>query len=182
MDINLTYQTHQQQILELNKICDQLYQENFNQFLDNFQTIKLQITSNKRVSDADLEYILVTLPLNLISMSESVSRLKLEQEALKLSIKEKEYNICSESKLPTEVKRKEFASIQTINDKLLLNVYVMLIERAENEISLYRELIMGAKKIWDARRKTDNMNPTTEQNIESLPNYDFKLSSKTYVK
>jgi hypothetical protein len=42
------------------------------------------------------------------------------------------------------------------------NAYETIIDRAEREMMFCRELIMAAKKIWDARKRSEGIMPVGE--------------------
>ena len=68
-------------------------------------------------------------------------------------------------------------------DKILILAYDNLITRVEKEMSYSRELIMSAKKIYDARRNTEQSNPVSEVNSKQndLPDYYSSTSGKQYI-
>lgn len=134
------------------------------------------------ISDADLEWILTYVPLELFSVAEQLSKLKTRQEVIKLHIREKEDEMMSslkESEL-SQTAKKEMVSKYTAPDKLLVDIYSSITDRVNREISFSRELIMSAKKIWDARRATEAPITGITKGIDDLP--DYIPESKTYIK
>lgn len=131
---------------------------------------------NSIITDSELEWILTSLPLELFSVSENLSKLKTAQEVIKLHIKqaEQEYIQVTSDQSESLSKRKEDAAMLTAEDKLLVTVYNSIIERVEKEMSFSRELIMSAKKIWDARRASEAPIPSVDTSEESkLPEYKW---------
>lgn len=158
--------------------CEEMYSERFAPYFteqrEMFQRLK---SSTHPITDDELEWILTCAPVNLFEASEKLAMLQTSQEIIKLKCKQKEADLISSSKESTETKRKEDAALKMVEDKILLMAYGNLAVRVEKEMSYSRELIMGAKKIWDARRRTDQSNPVKEVSTD-LPDY----SGKTYIK
>ena len=69
----------------------------------------------------------------------------------------------------TRTKRQEAAAQITAGDRLLSSVYTIISERVDKQVSFSRELIMSAKKLWDARKESNMLLPTPG----SLGEYDF---------
>ena len=59
---------------------------------------------------------------------------------------------------------------------ILSNALETLITRVDSEISFSRELIMSAKKIFDARRNTEQVNPINP--IDTQYTYNPQISRK----
>ena len=108
------------------------------------------------VTDKELEWIITSLPLDLFSVSNALAQFKQHNEIVKLKIKQRKKQD-SEDGLDEEY-------------KLMNIIYTSVITRVEQEISFSKELIMGAKKVWDARRHSEQSNPISEINPE-LPDY-----------
>ena len=76
------------------------------------------------------------------------------------------------------------------DDEIAVMVYSSLIDRIEGELSFSRELIMGSKKLWDARR-SNATNPVAPV-VPELPEYTpttgtpiqrpYSTVSKDYIK
>lgn len=135
-------------------------------------------SSDDPISDDELEWILTDLPLELFSVTEQLSRLKTAQEVIKLHIKqvEREYVKTSTAE-SSETKKKEAAAAQTEEDRLLVTIYDQIAERVSRQMTFSKELIMSAKKIWDARRSDGIPLPevtTTQEAQVDLPDYDIK--------
>ena len=139
---------------------------------------------DKPITDSELESIMVDIPLQLFSVSEVLNNFRLKCEAIKLHIKDKEYNIVKDKSIDSsETKRKEYAAHTVLEDKFLLSAYESVIARVEKEMSYSRELVMSAKKIWDGRKVNNNpigeVNP--EEDCEELPEYKPVRISKAYI-
>lgn len=127
-------------------------------------------TTKSTILDDELVWILTELPLELFAVTEQLSKLKTAQEVIKLSIKkrQREYIKSAEG---SEAKKKEEAVALTAEDQLLVTVYEGIAERVSRQMSFSKELIMAAKKIFDARR-ADGI-PLSDINIDPnrLPEY-----------
>ena len=157
---------------ELDAWCDKIYQDNFGDHFKEVRKLRAQMDMAERfpIPDADLEMILIDLPLELISALESVHRLRTHQELMKFNAK---YRVREES--PPTASKADRDEI-TAGMLAVAKAYENIIERADREIAYCRELIMGAKKIWDARRNAENANPVSETTKKSkkdkpLPEY-----------
>lgn len=179
----------QSDIDSVNDWVEEIYNRYFsNYFKDQHQYYKRLKSKDRPITDAELENILTTMPLELFSVSEALSQFKISEEVVKLKVKETEIENFKNSKQSSETKRKEEAANSVLEHKLLITVYEAVAERVGREISYSRELIMGCKKIWDGRRATDNSNPignTIDDN--DLPEYEYNGNvptggGKTYVR
>lgn len=129
------------------------------------KTVKSQIT------DDELEWVLTDLPLELFSVSEQLAKLKTAQEVIKISIKKREREYVKSHTEGSETKRKEEAAALTEEDKLLVSVYDSIVERVTRQMTFSKELIMSAKKIWDARRADGIPLPEMNIDLSRLPEY-----------
>ena len=171
--------------------CNNLYDEKFSKYFSYQKELYGRLEDTFRpISDSELEHILSQLPLDLFAVSESLNDLRLSAAVLKLSIKRKLKTVSKSSIESTQIKRDEDAELSVIDDKILLEAFNATILRVENQISFSRELIMSAKKIWDGRRKTDTVNPVSEQSYDSsgttgsppaIPTYQITCT-KEYIK
>ena len=62
-------------------------------------------------------------------------------------------------------------------------IYNSVNERVRRQISFSRELIMSSKKLWDARRATEDANPiggVVKEETE-LPNYSYDSDARKNV-
>lgn len=107
------------------------------------------------ITDDELEWIITSLPLELMSASGALAQFKQHHEIIKLTIKQ----------------RKSASKQEDIDEeyKLMSIVYNCVISKVEHQLSFSKELIMGAKKVWDARKRTEQVNPINE--VNSLPDY-----------
>lgn len=166
MDIKKVFNdTYKSDILPIQVYCDEIYKNNgFEKCFCNVDMLIGKMESNVTpISDSDLEWILIELPMKLFTASESLNKLKLSLEVVKLKLKEAKTDKAAISEDVTEY-------------QILKIVHETLISRVENQITLSKELIMGAKKVWDSRRITEKSNPVKEVD---LPDYD---PNKAYIK
>lgn len=159
--------------------CNDLYTTNFGQYFTESRELFKRLQSNKNhpITDEELSYILINIPLTLFDVSEQLNKLKTTQEVIKLKNKQKESDLVKSSTENSNTKRQEEASLKMVSDKILVTAFATVTSRVENEISFCRELIMGAKKIWDARRRTEQSNPVSEieePTATNLPVYKFR--------
>ena len=112
------------------------------------------------ITDNELEWLITSLPLELFSVSNALAQFRQHNEIVKLKIKQRK----SKSKDAVDDGLDE-------EYKLMSIIYASVISRVEQEISFSKELIMGAKKVWDARRSGDRA-PIGEKLPEpNLPEY-----------
>lgn len=143
--------------------------ENVNKLYESMKTYEANLT------DADINWILVSLPLKMFAISESLNKLRLQHEVVKLRQKEYRTYLDEQPNVPEAEREAELAAYK-IAEKALGSV----IQRVENEISFCKELIMGAKKIFDSRRSAEQSMPVDE-GVADLPDYT-PMSGKTYIK
>ena len=115
--------------------------------------------SDVPINDFELSWIITSLPLELFSVSNALAQFKQHNEIVKLKVKQRSKN--------------KDASADGLDEefKLMSIIYASVISRVEQEIAFSKELIMGAKKVWDARRSSEQVpiSPTMPQ-VE-LPEY-----------
>lgn len=154
--------------------CQQQYDDIFSCYFDGVSDIYESVVSkHSKLTDSDLEWILTSIPLQMMSASEQLSQYKLNSECLKLYIKKMESEAVVSSEEKTMSAKREEASLAVMDYKLLLSAYSSVISRVDNEINFARELIMSAKKIWDSRTKTYESNPIGPVDLE-----DFSMDGK----
>jgi hypothetical protein len=112
------------------------------------------------INDSELEQIITVLPLDLISAANALSQFRAHNEIGKLAAKQRK-KAKDASNLPADDTDTEF--------QLMTIVYNAVISRVESQLSFSKELIMGAKKVWDAHRKTDQPVPIIKD--EEIPEY-----------
>lgn len=125
------------------------------------------------ITDEDLEYILVDLPLNLFSAAEQINKLTLDLEVMKLKNKKLLTEKIKQSKESTATMRKDVSEAELFEDRVLEMAYSCLLDRVQREVAYSRELIMGAKKVWDSRKRGEAVNPVSEvpSSSEKVPIY-----------
>ena len=111
------------------------------------------------INDMELSWIITTLPLELFSVSNALAQFRQHHEIVKLKVKQRS-------------KAKE-ASADGLDEefKLMSIIYAAVISRVEQEISFSKELIMGAKKVWDARRASEQLPISPTMPKVDLPEY-----------
>lgn len=168
---------------EAQEFCDSVYDSMFAPVFSQVTELhKRMKSSNKPISDEELTYILTELPLDLFSVSESLNKLRLKLEVTKLENSKREIdfrNSLAQSSSKTTEQKSSVLS-QLVKDELVSKMteyrifeicYTSIITRVENQLTYSRELIMGAKKIWDARRSAEASNPIGPVNMQDLPPY-----------
>lgn len=160
--------------------CDDLYSKNFATYFKDARSLFERLKSkNHPITDEELSWILITLPIHLFDAAETLNRFRLNMEIVKLRYKRSETELIKQSEAKTATLKREEAESKLIDDKLLIVAYDTIISQVDKEISLSKELIMGAKKIWDSRRKSDETMPVSEieTSDEKLPDY-----KKSYIR
>lgn len=115
------------------------------------------------ITDKELEWIITSLPLELMSASDALAQFRQHNEIIKLTIKQRKKNETQE-----EIDEEY---------KLMNIVYNCVIDKVEHQLSFSKELIMGAKKVWDARKRTEQ--PVIPE-VNSLPDYQ-PIKKQTYI-
>lgn len=163
--------------------CNSVYDTKFRSYFTESRALFERMNSKiSPISDKELEWILIDLPLILFSVSEELNSLRLSVEITKLQNKEQKRLFADMSK---DDRIAHNADSVLEEGELLKLAYAHLIKRVENEVSASRELIMGAKKIWEGRRTTEQSNPVGEvvTITSDIPDYDPRSTgSKAYIK
>lgn len=189
---------------KLDEICavrDEMYAEIFSELFSRVTELYQRFRSEIRpITDDELETILTEIPLRLFTVSERLADIRMRMSVTKLENKHKRtsliksYIISPEYDGYSQSAIREFVSTRADDemrdDEIAVMVYSSLIDRIEGEISFSRELIMGAKKLWDARRSTAT-NPVAPV-VPELPEYapsagtpihrPHTTSNKNYIK
>ena len=144
--------------------ADNMVDDIYNKYFASYFKKELEMHARFRdadllITDKELEWIITSLPMELFSVSYALAQFKQHNELVKLKIKQRKGQEVDDPTLDDEY-------------KLMSIIYASVISRVEQEIAFSKELIMGAKKVWDARRKTEQANPISEVNKE-LPVYQF---------
>lgn len=189
---------------KLDEICavrDEMYAEIFSELFSRVTELYQRFRSEIRpITDDELETILTEIPLRLFTVSERLADIRMRMSVTKLENKHKrtaliksyiispEYDGYSQSAVREFVSNR--ADDEMRDDEIAVMVYSSLIDRIEGEISFSRELIMGAKKLWDARRSnaTNPVAPVVPELPEYAPSAGTPIhrphttSSKDYIK
>ena len=189
---------------KLDEICavrDEMYAEIFSELFSRVTELYQRFRSEVRpITDDELETILTEIPLRLFTVSERLADIRMRMSVTKLENKHKrtsliksyiispEYDGYSQSAIREFVSNR--ADDEMRDDEIAVMVYSSLIDRIEGEISFSRELIMGAKKLWDARRSnaTNPVAPVVPELPEYAPSAGIPIhrphttSNKDYIK
>lgn len=173
MNLQKTLSAVSSDINEVNEWAEREYNKYFSQYFKGEVELYDRMKKNSDpITDQELEWILTDLPLELFSVTEQLTKLKTAQEVIKLHIKQTERNYIQDSNSPgSATQKKEDAAALTAEDKLLVTVYDSLADRVSRQMSFSKELIMSAKKIWDARRSDGVLNPEVLGKDTILPEY-----------
>lgn len=167
----------------VNEWAEEVYQKHFqSHFVEQQELYKRVKSVSNPITDAELEEILTNLPLELFTVSESLSKFKTSIEVMKLRMKEKQADVMKDSIEKTITAKQQEAELATIEESLVITVYKGIVSRVQNEMDFSRELIMSAKKIYDSRRQAESAMPVSPiEEKETLPEYNGDFSGKTYV-
>lgn len=191
IDLSAIEQNMSDDLNSVTGFVNSMYDKNFSSYFADSREVFARMNSKVQpITDDELNYVLIDLPLSLIDVSEQLSSFKVRHEAMKLTVKQKENSLASDAKDKgmKSAEAKEYVTNNSMEDRLLLSAYAAIIYRVESEIAFCRELIMGAKKIWDARRKSESVNPVAEVNDshDGLPEYSYVETEckkkKSYIK
>lgn len=191
IDLSAIEQNMSDDLNSVTGFVNSMYDKNFASYFADSREVFARMNSKVQpITDEELNYVLIDLPLRLIDVSEQLSSFKVRHEAMKLTVKQKENYLSSDAKDKgmKSAEAKEYVINNSMEDRLLLSAYAAIIYRVESEITFCRELIMGAKKIWDARRKSELVNPVSEvsDSPDGLPEYSYveteSKKKKTYIK
>lgn len=174
-------ENYQEYIEDIESWVDEQYDRFFRSCFDKVNQIHSSMKSHTRqISDSELEWILTELPMELFSISENLNKIRLDAEVIKLRKKsirrdvDGRFAIKAKDEKLTKSEIKNLVDAEMVEHDILSSAYSSLIARVESEISFSRELIMGCKKIWDARRKTETSNPISEvvpNTGDNMPSY-----------
>jgi len=177
-ELDLKYESYRE---DVESWLTETYKKNFSWYFEDVHELIERMGSKYRaITDAELEQILVYLPLKLFEVSEVLNNFKISLEAIKIEVKKAKSDIIQNSAATSQVKKKEEAESATLDDELLIKAYTVVINRVESEISLSKELIMSAKKIWTSRKQSELVG-TSGESVTDLPDYD-SISHKEYIK
>jgi len=140
------------------KVVDDIYNNYFAKYFQREVEMQEKFRDiNVSITDKELEWIITSLPLDLFAASDALSQFKQHNEIVKLTIKQRKSKGVESQEIDEEY-------------KLMQIVYTSVIDKVEHQISFSKELIMGAKKVWDARKRSEQP-PINEVNIPELPEY-----------
>ena len=185
IDLNSVNNSHMNEITSATQWTDAQYRQYFGKYFNHLTDLREKLQDKDvPITDQELEWILTTLPLNLISASEQLANLKTMQEAIKYNIKKNEHDLVvttMEIEECSETKAKEKVAVKLADDRFLVAAYDSLYERVSRQITFSKELIMSCKKIWDARRNSEqNTMPSVSE--ADLPEYQEPNKPSTYIK
>lgn len=171
---------HGAEFSEIDDWMNNRYNSDFKHYFEGQRNIHKRIlNSESKITNEELEQVMIDIPLMLIDVAEKVNMYKLRIESIKLNMKRRRITSINEDIYISE----SMLDVQDIDDKLLVAAYQMLIQRVEKEMSYTRELIMGAKKVWDSRKNGDSVVPimpdSQEDPLSGLP--DYRLNGKSYI-
>lgn len=165
------------------EFCESLYKATFAPVFDNVVKLHNRMKSqNHVITDDELEYIITELPLELFSVSESLNKLRLKLEVAKLENgrREVEFKKALSATMVDPSMKPNSVLTQVMKDELMDKMteyrvfeicYSSVITRVENQLTFSRELIMGAKKVWDSRRSAEATNPIKPKDAQTLLPY-----------
>lgn len=121
--------------------------------------------TDKPITDAELEWIITSLPLELFAVANALAQFKQHNEIVKLKVKQRSKNKDADPDGLDE----EY--------KLMTIIYSSVITRVEQEIAFSKEMIMGAKKVWDARRNSEL--PPIGESAAKIELPEYKVETPT---
>ena len=174
MNLQARLNSMKSEVDDVNTWAEEEYSKYFASYFKGEKELYERMKSNSDpITDQELEWVLTDLPLELFSVTEQLSKMKIAQEVIKISIKEKERKYISYAVEGSMTQKKEEAQALTMEDKLLVDIYDAIMDRVTKQMSFSKELIMSAKKIWDSRRSDGIPLPevSLDKEVEVLPNY-----------
>lgn len=169
MDISNAIESLRNDFSSVDSFVNELYDKYFQTYFAEEERLYARFKSaSTPVTDDELEWIITSLPLDLYGASNALAQFKSHYEIVKLNLKQSKQSRAEAPSDATDVQEYQVMSI----------VYEAVINRVERQIAFSKELIMGAKKVWDARRKTEQT-PIKEV-TPTLPDYNGVAS--TYIK
>lgn len=155
---------------ESKSFCDELYDNRFSKFFKSTDNLYSKFKDTTvELNSEDLSVILSQCPIDIIAASEELSDLRRNIDIVKLNIKELKSTGDSQSEI--------------IENELLICLLESVLKRVEVQISYTRELIMSAKKLWDARSKTESAMPIDPvDDVPDLPDYSLNTKNSNYIK
>lgn len=180
---------YQSSIEAVESYSNELYEKNFSKLFEDVTNLKNRYSDTKTpITDSELEIILTTVPLRLFDISEKMNDLSLRYEVICAKNKEKRSQLMDSirSEFPklkvTELKN--IVDSKLIDNELFSLIYSNLLSRIDSEISTCKELIMGAKKVWDRRKQTESSNPVGYSQFEAKSRISYRkedFGSRDYI-
>lgn len=169
--INISYSSDTDSVF--NWVND-AYESNFKDYFSIVDELSSRLACQSRpVTDNELESILIDVPLDLVQVSEKLAEFKTRLETIKLAYKKKRADLMESSSLSTVSARTAYVDSSTVDDQALILAYQNVVDKVESKISLTKELIMGAKKIFDRRKSTESAMPVSPIDTQQLPEYSI---------
>ena len=169
MDISNAIESLRTDFSSVDSFVSELYDKYFQTYFAEEERLYDRFKSaSTPVTDEELEWIITSLPLDLYGASNALAQFKSHYEIVKLNLKQTKH---SKTEVPSDVTDLQEYQVMSI-------VYEAVINRVERQIAFSKELIMGAKKVWDARRKTEQT--PIKETTPTLP--DYNGIAGTYIK
>ena len=174
------FDKYKEDLQEVSLMADEIYEQNFSSFFQVQRDLASSLKQGDDISDSELQDVLISAPLRLFEVSESLNRFRLSLEVLRTRIKSnkreverkiKEAYFDQDMKITQAELAKEVEE-ETAADDMLIKLYEFAIKRVENEMSYSKELIMSAKKIFTAR--SESIMPVAEVDEEKFKQYEDK--------
>lgn len=174
------FDKYKEDLQEVSLMADEIYEQNFSSFFQVQRDLASSLKQGDDISDSELQDVLISAPLKLFEVSESLNRFRLSLEVLRTRIKSnkreverkiKEAYFDQDMKITQSELAKEVEE-ETAADDMLIKLYEFVIKRVENEMSYSKELIMSAKKIFTAR--SESIMPVAEVDEEKFKQYEDK--------
>lgn len=187
MSLESAISSYSEDFESMDNYTDELYESMFSHDFSYVHALSDAMKNEYRpVSDDVLEQILIEVPLKLFDISESLNKLQMQIQVVKLKLKklkiEKRKSLLENSPELTQSYVNELVQCETFDDELLVIALSRVTERVQCEISYTKELIMGAKKVWDRRKESESAMPVSPiDTSKSIPSYKPNLRDKDYV-
>ena len=167
---------------EINGVTEWIQHEYDTRFASYFKDVRNMFkrlqSETKPITDDELNWIMINLPMVLFDVSEKVSELQVALEIVRLRCKEQETELIQASKAKTITQKKAEAALQLAEPNAIQAVYQAVIDRVTREITFSKELIMGAKKVWDRRKNTEQSMPVS---VGQIPTYKTPIFGSDQV-
>lgn len=189
--LNDTLKEYKDDIQDVETFCESIYNDMFAPHFVEIHNLYSKMKSKVNpISDRELEYILIALPMELFTAAEKLNKLRLDYEVIKLKNKKKieefrtQYGLdCTDWDVSKTAKVdyvNRSTNLSMVDYEMIVSAYDSIIARVSNEQAFAKELIMGAKKVWDSRKAAESSNPV-KPIASDLPDYD-PTSGKAYIK